>query len=106
MLTNRLLKLSLLRKAYAGKPLYTVIPRKNHSSTGAMNETNTSDILVDGQRIQYVTRGNGEHPVLLLPGALGTSPTDFSPQIKELGDNPNPVSYTHLRAHEPPEHLV
>ena len=57
--------------------------------TGTINETKTGHILVDGQRIQYVTRGNGEHPVLLLPGALGTSPTDFSPQIKELGDNPN-----------------
>src|SRR5678815_2015440 len=33
-----------------------------------------------------------------VPGAAGT--------WKDLTDNVNPVSYTHLRAHETPEHLV
>ena len=28
--------------------------------------------LEDGIRINYCTSGNGDHPVLLLPGALGS----------------------------------
>ncbi len=34
-----------------------------------------------GQTIHYNISGSGGHPVLLLPGALGTAKTDFPPQI-------------------------
>ncbi|KAG1667596.1 Valacyclovir hydrolase [Nymphon striatum] len=34
--------------------------------------------------IHYEKYGNGDHAVLLLPGALGTTQTDFSPQLEHL----------------------
>ncbi|GAB1861773.1 Valacyclovir hydrolase [Camponotus japonicus] len=41
-------------------------------------------IKVDGTEINYAKVGRGNHPVLLLPGALGTIWTDFKPQIENL----------------------
>ncbi|OAD57074.1 Valacyclovir hydrolase [Eufriesea mexicana] len=41
-------------------------------------------IDVNGVNINYLRVGNGEQPVLLLPGALGTIWTDFKPQITGL----------------------
>lgn len=32
-------------------------------------------------RIHYELSGRGAHPVLLLPGALGSTQTDFAPQL-------------------------
>jgi len=40
--------------------------------------------LKDGTTISYVVEGNGDHTALLLPGALGTARTDFTPQIDHL----------------------
>ena len=37
--------------------------------------------------IHYELGGRGSHPVLLLPGALGSSRTDFEPQLRLLGDD-------------------
>ena len=37
--------------------------------------------------IHYELSGRGSHPVLLLPGALGSSRTDFEPQLRLLGDD-------------------
>ena len=37
--------------------------------------------------IHYEIGGRGSHPVLLLPGALGSSRTDFEPQLRLLGDD-------------------
>ncbi|KAL6268580.1 hypothetical protein P5V15_001714 [Pogonomyrmex californicus] len=37
--------------------------------------------------INYARVGTGDHPVLLLPGALGTIWTDFKPQIENLDRN-------------------
>ncbi|KAK9305041.1 hypothetical protein QLX08_003741 [Tetragonisca angustula] len=41
-------------------------------------------VNVNGVDINYVRTGTGEHPVLLLPGALGSIWTDFKPQIEGL----------------------
>ncbi|KAJ8673344.1 hypothetical protein QAD02_004606 [Eretmocerus hayati] len=41
-------------------------------------------VLVDGININYVKVGEGEHPVLLLPGSMGSIWTDFKPQIDQL----------------------
>jgi valacyclovir hydrolase len=38
--------------------------------------------LDNGLSINYCTSGSGDHPVLLLPGALGTGRTDFTPQLE------------------------
>ena len=44
-------------------------------------------ILDDGTKINYCTSGTGEHPVLLLPGALGTGRSDFTPQLQGMSYN-------------------
>ncbi|XP_066594711.1 valacyclovir hydrolase-like isoform X2 [Prorops nasuta] len=54
--------------------------RKFSMATG-VEETK---VKVDGIDINYVKVGKGDHPVLLLPGAMGTIWTDFKPQIDYL----------------------
>uniref|UniRef100_A0A3Q0S2H7 Biphenyl hydrolase like n=1 Tax=Amphilophus citrinellus TaxID=61819 RepID=A0A3Q0S2H7_AMPCI len=39
---------------------------------------------VNGVDLYYEQTGRGKHAVLLLPGALGSTKTDFSPQLKSL----------------------
>ncbi|XP_054003025.1 valacyclovir hydrolase-like isoform X2 [Hylaeus anthracinus] len=41
-------------------------------------------VNVDGVDINYVRTGNGEHPILLLPGGMGWSWYNFRPQIEGL----------------------
>ncbi|KAM4027246.1 valacyclovir hydrolase isoform 2-T2 [Anomaloglossus baeobatrachus] len=41
-------------------------------------------IQVNGVNLHYQRTGCGDHAVLLLPGALGCSQTDFGPQLKFL----------------------
>jgi len=51
----------------------------------------TSDYVeVEDKRIHFVQRGTGPHPLLLMPGALGTALSDFTPQI----ENFDPISFT------------
>ena len=38
-------------------------------------------------RLHYELSGRGAHPVLLLPGALGSTQTDFAPQLRLLKDD-------------------
>ncbi len=38
--------------------------------------------LPGGLNLSYVQTGNGDRPVLLMPGALGTAKTDFMPQLQ------------------------
>ncbi|XP_011262494.2 valacyclovir hydrolase isoform X1 [Camponotus floridanus] len=48
------------------------------------HEIEERKIKVDGTEINYARVGRGNHPILLLPGALGTIWTDFKPQIENL----------------------
>lgn len=41
-------------------------------------------ITVNGVRLHFETTGDGPHTVLLLPGALGSSRTDFSKQLSDF----------------------
>jgi valacyclovir hydrolase len=41
-------------------------------------------LQIDGRTINYEWCGSGRHILLLLPGALGSSRTDFHPQLKNL----------------------
>ena len=52
----------------------------------------------DGTNINYCTTGNGGHVVLLLPGALGTGRSDFTPQLEGL----NSMGKLTLVAWDPP----
>ncbi|KAG8571594.1 hypothetical protein GDO81_011713 [Engystomops pustulosus] len=47
-------------------------------------EITSGRIQVNGVDLHYQRTGSGEHAVLLLPGALGSSQTDFGPQLKLL----------------------
>ncbi|XP_008211373.1 valacyclovir hydrolase [Nasonia vitripennis] len=58
--------------------------RNMTTSTKAASDIEEQKIEVDGVNINYVRTGVGEHPVLLLPGAMGTIWTDFKPQIENL----------------------
>lgn len=39
---------------------------------------------VNGVDLYYERTGTGKHPLLLLPGAIGSTRTDFAPQLKSL----------------------
>ncbi|CAG2159277.1 unnamed protein product [Oppiella nova] len=41
-------------------------------------------VSVDGLNIHYERVGTGKHTVLLLPGALGSTRTDFTPQLEGM----------------------
>jgi len=49
--------------------------------------TKSDFIQVNNQKIHFVKRGSGSHPLLFLPGALGTATSDFSPQIDNFDPN-------------------
>lgn len=51
---------------------------------GKLMSTASDSIQVNDQKIHFVKRGSGSHPLLFLPGALGTATSDFSPQIENF----------------------
>ena len=42
-------------------------------------------VKVNGADLHYEVRGNGPHPIVCIPGALGTIETDFRPQMEHFG---------------------
>ncbi|XP_018419848.1 PREDICTED: valacyclovir hydrolase isoform X2 [Nanorana parkeri] len=44
-------------------------------------------VHINGVNLHFQRTGVGDHAVLLLPGVLGSSQTDFGPQLKELNKN-------------------
>lgn len=46
-----------------------------------------SKVVVNNVSIHYEKVGTGNHALLLLPGALGSSRTDFKPQLEQLNRN-------------------
>ena len=48
--------------------------------------TTSSKIQVNGVEIHYEVAGQSTHVVLCLPGALGSTQSDFGPQLKGLRD--------------------
>uniref|UniRef100_A0A0C9QPD6 BPHL protein n=1 Tax=Fopius arisanus TaxID=64838 RepID=A0A0C9QPD6_9HYME len=60
-------------------------PRRTiHCSSITSSAAEERKVRVKDVDINYLRSGNGDHPVLLLPGALGTIWTDFKPQIEGL----------------------
>ncbi|KAK3929958.1 Valacyclovir hydrolase [Frankliniella fusca] len=59
--------------------------------------------IIDGVGISYIRSGSGPHPVLCLPGALGSAWTDFKPQLELLSQKEftiiawDPPGYGHSR---------
>ena len=54
-------------------------------TTCVRNSTVTGKAEVNGVQLYYEARGSGEHHVLCIPGALGTTRTDFGPQLEYFG---------------------
>ena len=60
--------------------------RSRHQSTSTSeNMTETGKVDVNGVQLYYERRGAGPHPVLCIPGALGTAVSDFAPQLEYFG---------------------
>ncbi|KAK3085741.1 hypothetical protein FSP39_008065 [Pinctada imbricata] len=60
-----------------------------HAKTSMLDEQRRSGILshkimVNGVRIHFETSGDGQETLLLLPGALGSSRTDFEKQLSDF----------------------
>ncbi|XP_014666242.1 PREDICTED: valacyclovir hydrolase-like isoform X2 [Priapulus caudatus] len=60
------------------KPHVRCLSSKNESALISAKEE------VNGVNFHYVRRGAGEHPILLMPGALGSGSSDFGPQLEKL----------------------
>nr|CAB3226094.1 valacyclovir hydrolase-like [Phallusia mammillata] len=56
----------------------------NSTAVTARKMTVGSKTLANGVNIYYEKVGQGNHPILLIPGALGSTETDFQPQLKNL----------------------
>lgn len=50
----------------------------------AANTITSHEAEINGGKIFYETAGSGPHNILLLPGALGSTRTDFQPQLSNL----------------------
>ena len=63
-------------------PNFKFIPKKIHRSMSIAS----SKLHVNGVNIHYEVAGEGSHVVLCMPGALGSTQSDFGPQLKGLKD--------------------
>ncbi|XP_017785694.1 PREDICTED: valacyclovir hydrolase [Nicrophorus vespilloides] len=71
----------LTRTAFtAGKEHLIIVPKFIQKYSTNME----SKVVIKGQTINYLKTGNGKHPLLCMPGALGTIWSDFKPQIESL----------------------
>ena len=74
------------------------LPTNRYLSSSSSISEDRIQTLDDGTKINYCTTGNGGHVVLLLPGALGTARSDFTPQLEGL----NSLGKLTLVAWDPP----
>ena len=51
----------------------------------SLSPAESGKIEVNGAQIYYERRGAGAHPILCMPGALGSTATDFPPQMEHFG---------------------
>ena len=49
-----------------------------------LNEVTSHESSLDGRKIFWEKAGNGAHNALLLPGAIGSTRTDFEPQLTKM----------------------
>ena len=64
-------------------PVYLAALRK---STACMMSTVSSKTEVNGVQIHHEVAGRGNRVVLCMPGALGSTQSDFAPQLHGLSD--------------------
>ncbi|XP_041375646.1 LOW QUALITY PROTEIN: valacyclovir hydrolase-like [Gigantopelta aegis] len=57
---------------------------RRHYTSKVTHGIQSHKVLVNGINLHYEKTGHGSHSILLLPGALGSSRTDFSPQLEGI----------------------
>ncbi|XP_072535522.1 valacyclovir hydrolase isoform X3 [Salminus brasiliensis] len=67
-----------------GLHIFTVLRRVSTDGRLFSVSASSGKQGVNGVELHYQRVGEGEHPVLLLPGALGSGQTDFGPQLEKL----------------------
>ncbi len=55
------------------------------SSTTSRSTSEQGKLSVNGVDLHYQMRGDGSHPIVCIPGALGTAESDFKPQLEYFG---------------------
>lgn len=64
-----------------------------HSSAFLHNQaTGKKSVNAAGEEVFYDQRGSGSHPILCIPGALGTADGDFLPQLEYFGKEGGPYT--------------
>ncbi|XP_018054319.1 PREDICTED: valacyclovir hydrolase [Atta colombica] len=61
--------------------------RQLSTTANKAHEIEEQKVKVNNMEINYARVGTGDHPVLLLPGALGSIWTDFKPQMENMNVN-------------------
>ncbi|XP_012062665.1 PREDICTED: valacyclovir hydrolase [Atta cephalotes] len=61
--------------------------RQLSTTANKAHEMEEQKVKVNNMEINYARVGTGDHPVLLLPGALGSIWTDFKPQMENMNVN-------------------
>ena len=79
--------LTSLRRAVGGRPAISAAAVR-HCSFGTSGKLD-----VNGASIFYCANGSKGLPILCMPGAMGTADTDFTPQLRDLADTMQVVSY-------------
>ena len=78
---------SAIRRLQSLRCLSTTSPRPLAMDKGGTDVKKTSEgrAQVNGTELHYEMRGNGPHPIVCIPGALGTIESDFRPQVEYFG---------------------
>ena len=58
-----------------------------------ISNTTSAKERVNGVDLHYEVAGNGSHVVLCMPGALGSTQSDFGPQLKGLGKDFSVIAF-------------
>ncbi|XP_041453879.1 valacyclovir hydrolase-like [Lytechinus variegatus] len=83
--TIRRASLSKLSRLFASpSPAFPVQICAKMSSNNRSSGISSGKVGVNGVNLYYEQAGNGPEPVLLMPGALGSTQTDFKPQLEKL----------------------
>lgn len=80
-MAGKLLKLS----AVTLRPTKKITMNKNYTVLIMSRNMSTGKKLVNGVELFYDSRGSGSHALVCIPGAMGTTRTDFAPQLDYFG---------------------
>ena len=70
----------------SAKRLFTLRMISTAPTSHSTSQSGSSgSATINGVRLHYEVRGTGTHPLVCIPGALGTISSDFSPQLDYFG---------------------